>query len=45
MNPAIRNRAPVAKPWLTMYSVAPDWPWLVSTKMPSAMRPKWEMDV
>ena len=45
MNPAIRNSAPVAKPWLTMYSVAPDWPWLVSTKMPSTMKPKCETDV
>ena len=44
-NPAIRNSAAVDSPWLTMYSVDPDWPWLVITKMPRMMKPKWEIDV
>lgn len=43
-NPAIRNSAAVDMPWLTMYSVAPDWPWLVITKMPRMMKPKCEME-
>ena len=44
-NPAIRNNAAVEMPWLTMYSVEPDWPWLVITKMPRMMKPKCEIDV
>jgi hypothetical protein len=44
-NPARMNSAPVAKPWLTMYSVAPATPWLVIAKMPSAMKPKCETEV
>ena len=44
-NPAIRNSAAVEMPWLTMYSVDPDWPWLVITKMPRMMKPKCEIDV
>ena len=45
MNPAIRNSAPVANPWFTMYSVAPAWPWLVIAKMPSVIRPMWDTEV
>ena len=45
MNPTRRNRAPVRNAWLTMYSVAPDRPWLVNAKMPSVMSPKWEMEM
>ena len=41
----MRNSAPVEKPWLTMYSVAPDWPWVVIAKMPSAMKPKCDTEV
>ena len=44
-NPAIRNSAAVEMPWLTMYSVEPDWPWLVITKMPRMMKPKCEIEV
>lgn len=44
-NPAIRNSAAVDRPWLTMYSVEPAWPWLVITKIPRMMKPKWEMEV
>ena len=43
--PAIRNSAAVDSPWFTMYSVEPDWPWLVITKMPRMMKPKWLIDV
>ena len=32
-------------PWLTMYSVEPDWPWVVITKMPRMMKPKCEIEV
>jgi hypothetical protein len=32
-------------PWLTMYSVDPDCPWLVITKMPRMMKPKCDIDV
>ncbi len=44
MNPTRMNSAPVTNAWLTMYSVAPDTPWLVIAKMPSVMSPKWEME-
>ena len=43
-NPATMNSAPVTNAWLTMYRVAPDTPWLVITKTPSVMSPKWEME-
>ena len=33
------------RPWLTMYRVDPATPWLVRAKMPSTMKPKWEIDV
>lgn len=36
--------AAVEIPWLTMYSVAPDWPWEVIAKMPMMMKPKCEME-
>ena len=32
-------------PWLTMYSVEPDWPAEVIAKMPSTMKPKWLTEV
>lgn len=43
-NPAISISTAVEMPWLTMYSVAPDWPWLVIAKMPMMMKPKCEID-
>ena len=43
-NPTTRNSAPVEKPWLTMYSVAPEPPCVVKAKTPSAMKPKCETD-
>ena len=43
--PAIRNSAAVEKPWLTMYSVDPDWPVEVNAKTPSTMKPKCETEV
>ena len=42
--PATSISAAVEMPWLTMYSVAPDWPWLVIAKMPMMMKPKCEID-
>jgi hypothetical protein len=44
-NPAMRNSAAVEKPWLTMYSVEPDCPWVVIAKMPRTMNPKWLIEV
>ena len=41
----MRNSAAVEKPWLTMYSDAPAWLCAVIAKMPSAMKPKCEIDV
>ena len=45
MKPARRNSPAVEKPWLTMYSVDPDWPCVVRAKMPSVMNPKWDTEV
>ncbi|CFR85775.1 Uncharacterised protein [Mycobacterium tuberculosis] len=33
------------RPWLSMYSVDPLWPWVVMTKMPAMMNPKCEIEV
>ena len=32
-------------PWLTMYSAAPAIDWVVKANTPSAMKPKWAIEV
>ena len=39
------NSPAVEKPWLTMYSVEPDWPCDVIAKMPRVMKPKCDSEV
>ena len=39
------NSIPVVMPWFTMYSAAPANAWLEKAKMPSAMKPKWAIEV
>ena len=43
--PMTRNKAPVDRPWLTMYRTAPVPPWDVRANVPRAMNPKCAMDV
>jgi len=44
MTPTRRNSAPVMRPWLIIWRIAPCRPCSVKTKMPSVTKPMWLTD-
>ncbi len=44
MNPIMRNRPPVEKPWLSMYRTEPDSPVAFNAVRPSTQKPRWLTD-